>query len=411
MKGFQKLTFSYEALQTWFNALPIGKCRDITIPLTEAFNRVLSEDLVAKEDLPRFNRSAVDGFAVRSEDTTGASQTKPLLFRLTDEDALTDTAHRQAKQVWTGNPLPRGANAVVMLENTQKKGEKIEVWVQAAPFDNVSRKGEDIKKGEIAVKGGTRLKPYDLALLAALGYSEIKVVEKPKIAILATGNELAETGKERSPKQIFESNRIMLAAMCCELDAEPLDLGIAEDDVDQISARLQLALKVADAVITTGGTSVGGLDLVPEAVNKTGKPGVIVHGIAIRPAMPTALAVLDNKPVMILSGNPVAAITGFELFARPLICKLLGMPKEEQRPQVKVKMTKKITTALGRKNFVRVRVVSKNDEFFAEPVSSRGSGIISTMTKANAYVIVPENREGLAEGETVTAHLFADIQE
>jgi molybdopterin molybdotransferase len=410
LKGFEKLTYTYEALQTWFEALQIERCRETTIPLTEAYNRVLAEDVTAKEDLPRFNRSAVDGFAVRAEDTNGATQFKPLLFRLIDADELADTAHRQAKAVWTGNPIPKGANAVVMLENTKKRDEKIEVWVQAAPYDNISRKGEDLKKGETAAKAGTRLKPYHLGLLAALGRSEIKVVQKPKIAILATGNELAAAGTERGEKQIYETNRIMLSAMCTELDAEPLDLGIAKDDVNEISERITLGLKIADAVITTGGTSVGGLDLVPEAVNKTGKPGVIIHGIAMRPAMPTALAAIERKPVLILSGNPVAAIVGFEVFARPLICRMLGMKKEEPRPTLKAAITRKITTALGRKNFVRVRVFERNEDFFAEPVSARGSGAISTMTKANGFVIVPENREGLAEGETVVVHLFGNVE-
>ena len=198
MKGFQKLTFTYEALQTWFDTLQVKRCREITIPLTEAFNRVLADDAVAPEDLPRFDRSAVDGYAVRAEDTTGASQTKPLLFRLIEGDELADTAHREAKQVWTGNPIPKGANAVVMLENTKKVDPKMEVWTQAAPYDNISRKGEDIKKGEIAVHAGTRLKPYHLALLSALGNGEATVVENPKIAILATGNELGESwGKAR----------------------------------------------------------------------------------------------------------------------------------------------------------------------------------------------------------------------
>ncbi|MCW4011186.1 MAG: molybdopterin molybdotransferase MoeA [Candidatus Bathyarchaeota archaeon] len=410
LRGFQKLTFTYEALKTWFEALQIKPCRAITIPLTEAYNRVLAENAVADEDLPRFNRSAVDGYAVRAEDTTGASQQKPLLFRLTEEDELTDTAHRQAKQVWTGHPIPKGSNAVVMLENTKQVDPKIEVWKQAAPFDNVAREGEDIKKGEVAVEAGTRLKPHHLALLNALGKSEIEVVEKPKIAILATGNELAKVNEERNEKQIWESNRILLTAMCCELDAEPLDLGLVKDDVNEISEAITLGLKVADAVITSGGTSVGGLDLVPEAVNKVGKPGILVHGIALRPAMPTALAALEGKPVMVLSGNPVAAITGFEVFARPLICKLLGLKKEEPRPTVQATMTRKIATALGRKNFVRVRVTQKNGEFQAEPVSAKGSGNLSTMTKANGYIIVPENREGLAEKEKVTVNLFGDAE-
>ncbi|MFB3889532.1 MAG: gephyrin-like molybdotransferase Glp [Candidatus Bathyarchaeia archaeon] len=410
LRGFQKLTFTYEALQTWLDTLHVERCRETVIPLTEALGRVLAEDIVAHEDLPRFNRSAVDGYAVKAEDTKGATQQKPLLFRLTDQDELPQSGHREAKQVWTGNPLPKGADAVVMLENTQKRDEKMEIWTQAAPYDNVSRKGEDIKKGEVAAKTGTRLNPFHLGLLAALGHQEIKVIEKPRIAIIATGNELAETGTKRDEKQIYETNCIMLSAMCQALSAEPLDLGIAKDDVAEIAEKIQIALKIADAAITTGGTSVGGLDLVPEAVGKLGEPGIVVHGIAMRPAMPTALAIVERKPVLVLSGNPVAAIVGFEVFARPLICKMLGMPRTEPRPIVKATMARKVATALGRKNFVRVKVMLRNDDFYAEPISARGSGSITTLTRANGYVIVPENREGLTEGEVVTVHMFGSVE-
>jgi molybdopterin molybdotransferase len=407
LKGFQKLTSTDDALRTWFDILQIKRCREVTVPLHKALNRVLAEDIIAEEDLPRFDRSAVDGYALKSENTTGASQFKPAFLQITESDEIN---YKQAKQVWTGNAIPKGADAVVMLENTQKTDEEIEVWVQLAPGGNVSKKGEDVKKGETAAKAGTRLKPYHLGLIVALGNSEVSVSEKPKIAILATGNELAEVGSKAAENQIFESNKIMLSAMCRELDAEPVDLGIAKDDVNEITKKIRLGLSNSDALITTGGTSVGGLDLVPDAVNKLGKPGVVVHGVAIRPAMPTALAVLEGKPVMILSGNPVAAIIGFEVFARPLICKMLGMKKEEPRPTVKAVMARKVATALGRKTFVRVRVLQKNGDFHAEPVSARGSGSISTMTRGNGFVIVPENREGVPEGEPVTVHLFGNIE-
>ena len=410
MKGFQKLTFTYEALQTWLNALQIEEIKATTISLNEALNYVCAEDVVAKQDLPRSDRSAVDGFAVKSEDTTGTTQSKPLLFQLTAEEKLADAGPRQAKQIWTGNPIPKGANAIVMLENTKKTNGKIEVWSQATPYENISRKGEDIKKGEIAVKAGTRLRPQHMGLLAALGHSEIKVAQKPRIAILATGNELVEAGTQPEEKQINESNCIMLSTMCTELGTDPLNLGIAKDEIDDIKEKIQIGLKIADAVITTGGTSVGGPDLVPEAVNMIGKPGVVVHGVAMRPGMPTALAILDGKPVIVLSGNPVAAIVGFEVFGRPLICKMLGMKKEEQRPLVEASMERKVTAALGRKTFVRVRVVEKNGELIAEPISGRGSGAISTMTRGNGFVIVPENREGIAEKERVTVHLFAGLE-
>ena len=286
----------------------------------------------------------------------------------------------------------------------------IEVWTSVTPSENISKKGEDIQKGEVAVKAGTRLKPQHLGLIAALGIVEVKVVESPKIAILATGNELVEIGGKRREDQIFEVNRLILSALCRELDVEPVDLGIAKDDVEEIMGKIKKGFERVDIIITTGGTSVGVSDLVPEVVNKIGRPGVIVHGIAMRPAMPTALAVANGKPIVILSGNPVAAMIGFEVFARPLICRMLGLEREERRPVVKAKTTKRVSTVLRRKTFVRVHVLERNGEFFAEPISTRGSSLISTMTKANGYVVVPENKEGLEEGEAVSVYLFDNVE-
>ena len=407
LKGFQKLTLTDQALQSWLNALQIGKPNVSAVSLKDASGRVLSEDLIAREDLPRFDKSAMDGYALKTADSVGASQFKPATFQLTENQEITS---KQVRQVWTGNPIPKGANAVVMLENTRKYEGKIEVWSQLAPGDNVSKKGEDIKKGDVIAEAGVRLNPYHIGLAAALGYSQLKVVEKPKIAILATGNELAEVGTLLSGDLIYDSNKIMLSAVCRELGAETTDYGIAKDNVDEIADKIQKALKTQDAVITTGGTSVGGLDLVPDAVNKLGKPGVIVHGVALRPAMPTAIAMLEGKPVLILSGNPVAAIIGFEVFGRPMVCRLLGMSKTEPRPMLKATLARRVASALGRKTYVRVRVTLKGGEFYAEPVSAKGSGSISTQTQSNGFVIVPENREGVSEGETVIVHMFGSLE-
>jgi len=381
--------------------------KSVTVPLRQALNRVLAEDIIAEENLPRFDRSAVDGYAVRAEDTFEASQFKPKTLRITNED---EVGSKQAKQAWTGNPIPKGANAVVMLENTKQINRELEVWIPVTPGENISKKGEDVQRGETAVNTGTRLKPQHLGLIAGLGIAEVKVVEKPKIAILATGNELVNIGEKPQEDQVFEVNRLTLSALCRELDAEPLDLGIAKDNVEEILRKIRTGLELADVVITTGGTSVGVSDLVPEAVNKIGKPGVIVHGVAMRPAMPTALAMAHEKPIIIFSGNPVAAMIGFEVFVRPLIYKMLGLKQEERRPTVRAKITKRVSTALGRKTFVRVRVFQRSGEFFAEPISTRGSGVISTMTKANGYVVVPDNREGLEEGESALVHLFSSIE-
>ncbi|HSQ49291.1 MAG TPA: gephyrin-like molybdotransferase Glp, partial [Candidatus Deferrimicrobiaceae bacterium] len=387
--------------------LEIGKPNTELVLLQEALGRVLAEDLVAPEDVPRFDKSAMDGYAVRASDLAGATQFKPVVLELTEKAQI---AEKEARQIWTGNPIPKGADSVVMLENTQKNGDKVEVWNQLSPWTNVSKIGEDTKKGVISAKAGVRLNPYHLGLTAAFGITELRVTKNPQIAIITTGNEITELGTKRLEHQIFNSNKTMVAAMCRELGAEPVDLGIAKDNTEEISNKIRQALQSCDAVITTGGTSVGGLDLVPDAVNGLGKPGVVVHGVALRPAMPTAVAVLNDKPVLILSGNPVAAVIGFEVFGRALICRMLGMPQTEPRPVLSAKLVKRVTTALGRKNFVRVLVTQKNGELIAEPVSSKGSGSMSTMTQSNGYLIVEENREGVSEGETVTIHMFASVE-
>ena len=407
LKGFQKLTSVDKALRKLLEALKIQKPEAVSVPLDSALNRITARPIVAEEDLPRFDRSAVDGYAVKVGDTADASQFKPRKVTITDKDLI---GSGEAKQVWTGTPIPAGAEAVLMLENSKRTDDQIEVWTALAACENVSRRGEDVRKGKVAIETGVRLKPQHLGLLAALGRDRVEVFEKPRIAVLVTGNELAEVGGKRRGNQIFDTNKPALFALCRELGAEPIDLGIARDDLDEIVGKLKAGLEKAAAVISTGGTSVGVSDLVPEAVDRIGKPGVIVHGVAMRPAMPTALAVVHGKPVLVLSGNPVAAMIGFEVFARPLICRLLGLGKEEARQKLRAKMTRKTTSALGRRTFVRVHVHERNGEYFAEPISARGSGVISTMTRANGYVVVPESREGLAEEETVTVHMFSGIE-
>ncbi|MBE0512186.1 molybdopterin molybdotransferase MoeA [Candidatus Bathyarchaeota archaeon] len=404
LKGFEKLTNIDEALSTLVKKLKPERLKSEQIPIHTASGRITAEDVQAKNDLPPFDRSAVDGYAVKAQDTFGASQFNPKTLKLTENEVR----EGEARQIWTGTPLPRGADAVIMLEYTKRIEDKIEVVITVTPGGNVSRKGEDVQRGEVAIKAGTRLKPHHLGLLAALGTTHVNVVKKPKVAILSTGNELVELGHKPKPNQIVETNRLILSSMCQGLGAEPLDLGIAKDDLKEISAKIREGLEQADVVITTGGTSVGYPDLVPMAINQIGTPGVIVHGVAMRPGMPTALAILQGKPVFILSGNPVAAMIGFEAFARPLLLKLLGVEREP-RPTLKARVTRRVASALGRRVFLRVRVFERNGEFFAEPVRIKGAGVLSTMTKANGYVKIPENREGLEEGESVIVHLFDKI--
>lgn len=406
LKGFEKLTNIDEAFSTLLKKLEPERLGSERIPIPVSLGRVTAEDVIAERDLPPYDRSAVDGYAVKAQDTFEVSQFTPKILRLTENEVR----ENEARQIWTGNPLPKGADAVVMLEYTKRIQDKIEVGIAVTPGGNVSKRGEDVQRGEIAVKAGTRLKPHHVGLLAALGVTYVNGVKKPRVAILSTGNELVELGRKAKPNQIVDSNKLIFSSMCQELGAEPLDLGIAKDDLQEISTKIREGLQRADVVITTGGTSVGYPDLVPAAANQIGTPGVVVHGIAMRPGMPTALAVLRGKPVFILSGNPVAAMIGFEVFARPLILRLLGV-ESEPRPVLKAKLTRKVASALGRRVFLRVTVFGRDGEFFAEPVRIKGAGVLSTMTKANGYVVIPENREGLEEGESVIVHLFDKIGE
>jgi molybdopterin molybdotransferase len=411
LQGFQTLTTVDEALKKWLDAWPKKTPQLMVLSLTsgDVYGSVLAEDVIALDDLPCFDRSAMDGYAVRYHDSLTASQSCPVKLMIIGKD--TEVAVGQAKQVWTGNPLPKGADAVVMVENTVRDGDTLTIYSPLAPGINVIQRGEDVKKGQLIAKNGTRITPYIIGLIAALGYSSLKVYQKPKIAILATGNEIVAVGTQIGTHQIFDSNKLVLSVMCKELGAEPIDFGIAKDNIEAIAEKIRQALKVADALITTGGTSVGGLDLVPDAVNRVGKPGIIAHGLALRPAMPTGVAVLNDKPVMILSGNPVASIIGFEVFGRPAVCKLLGLNKVEQRLALKAVLSRKVSGVLGKKTYVRVLVKLTMGKLIVEPVSAKGPSAISTMTKSNGYVIIPENREGLKEGETVLVQMFGNIEQ
>jgi len=407
LKGFQKLVSVDKALKEFLSRVEFNPKTHV-IPLKTGLNRVLSQDIVSTRNLPGMDKSAVDGYALRASETLEATKSKPRSFQLVKSDSI---KNNETKQVWTGNPLPSGADAVLMLENVKMTRDKVEVYGPATRWENVSRMGEDIRQGQVAVRAGRRLRPQHLGLLAAIGFDEIRVFEKPKVAIVATGNELAELGRDLHESQIFDSNGLSLSALCAELGAEPNDLGIARDELEDISEKLRTGLNTSDAVVTTGGTSVGAPDLVPDAVNALGEPGIIVHGVAMRPGMPTALAVVSGKPLLVLPGNPAAAMLGFEVFGRPLISKLSGLQRTESRPLIEARMTKKVTVTLGRRNLVRVQVFLKKGEFCARPVSARGSGLISTMTEANGYVATMKNVEGIEEGEIVRVHMFDDLEE
>jgi molybdenum cofactor synthesis domain-containing protein len=403
LKGFEKLANVDDALNSFLRKLKPERLDSEQIPISDALGRVTAEDIQAKYNLPPFDRSAVDGYALRAKDTIGVSEFNTKTFKLTKDKVR----ENETRTIWTGNPLPEGANAVIMLEYTKKVEDKIEVEKTVTPGRNVSKEGQDVAEGDIAIESGTRLSPHHLGLLAALGKTHIDVVRKPKVAILATGNELVELGNKLEHGKIVETNRLIFSNICKEWGVEVLDLGLVKDESKEIGSKIKEGLEQADAIITTGGTSVGYPDLVPLVINQLGKPGIVVHGVAIRPGMPTALAILRGKPVFLLSGNPVAATVGFEVFVLPTLAQLLGI--YEIRPVVEAKIIRRVSGVLGRRVFLRVCVFERNGSFFAAPVRVSGSGVLTTMTKANGYVIIPENREGIEQEELVRVHLFSSI--
>ncbi|UCC33156.1 MAG: molybdopterin molybdotransferase MoeA [Candidatus Bathyarchaeota archaeon] len=405
LKGFQKLTSIDDALSIFLGKLKLKRRKPEKKQIDMALGRVTTEDIIADHDLPAFSRSAVDGYAVRAQDTFNASQLNPKALRLIIDERV---GKGETMEIWTGNPLPHGAEAVIMLEHTRRKDDGIEVWNPVTPGKNISKKGEDVRKGQIAVKAGTRLKPHHIGLLAALGVTNIEIAREPKVAILSTGDELVDLGHKLKANQVIDTNRLILSGMCHQLGATVVDLGITKDDHSEIDAKIREGIKKADMLITTGGTSVGHHDLISAAIDNLDSPGIVVQGIAMRPAMPTALAIIEGKPIIVLSGNPVAAMIGFEVFARRLILELMGI-KREPRPMLRARLTRKVPSVLGRRVFLRVRVSEEDGEFLAKPIRIKGAGILSTMTEANGYVVIPEDREGLDKGESVIVHLFDRI--
>ena len=413
-RGFKEATRIEEARRIFYDALPTISLPSETISLQGSLNRILAEDVGADASVPAFEKSAMDGYAVVAEDTFGSSQTNPSLLKLVGESKIGELPTKTLRKgetiaIATGAPVPQGANAVVMVENTKRLDTgDVEMCTAVTPGENISHIGEDVKQGTVVLERGRKLKPPDLGLLVALGRETVSVVRRPKVAILSTGNEVSESGPVTSGR-IVDVNRPVLIAMVEECGGVPLDLGIAKDDAEEISKKLKRGLTSADLVLVTAGTSVGKGDLVPDVINALGKPGMLVHGIAMRPSLPTGLAVVNGKPIVSLPGLPVSAMIAFSTFVQPLILRMLGTEQDPQ-PMIRARATKRIVGVPGFRTFIRVLVREKEGKLFVEPLRAPGSGILTTLTRANGMVVVPENVEGYDEGAEVEVQLFRPVE-
>ncbi|HID43723.1 MAG TPA: molybdopterin molybdotransferase MoeA [Archaeoglobaceae archaeon] len=410
-KGFSKHVTVDEALKKFFSRIELKKPEKELIFLTEAVNRILAEDIISEFNIPHFDRAAVDGYAVRAEDTFGASFDNPLLLKIVDKVEIGEKRHVkigkwEAVRIATGGKMPEGSNAVVMIEYTKRINGSVEIYRSVTPNENVSVLGEDVKAGEIILKKGTVLKPQDVGMFAASGRKMVEVLKKPVVSVFSTGDELVDAGENLEEGNIVDTNRYAILSALKMLGCDVIDLGISKDIGEEIKSRIEKGLRNSDMVIVSGGTSVGEKDLLPEIISELGE--IVVHGVATKPGMPAGLAKVENKPVVMLPGFPVAALVAFYNFVPPILEKMLDACIWERR-YVKAIASRRIPSKEGVRTFTRVVLRKTEKGYLADPVRTSGSGILSSMVKSHGFAIIPEESEGIEEGDEIEVLLLREV--
>ncbi len=394
--GFQRDTPYAEAKQQFLDHLsPLN--RSETVDIASARGRVLAEDVTAQRNVPHYDRTAMDGWAVRSDDTHGASPRNPRELVVSESGPVADG---EAVRVHTGSAVPEGADAVVMIEDSDRHGDRLEVHTAVAEGRHVGAAGEDIEAGDIALQAGATITPSAIALFASLEVSSISVYERPSVAVIPTGEELVETSP--APGEVIETNGLMVTQYVESWGADANYRDIVTDDPAALEDAL-LADLDADLLITTGGSSVGARDYLPEVVEDIGD--LIVHGVAVQPGHPVGLGLIDETPLAMLPGYPVSCVVNAHLFVRPAI-RTLGGYRELPDPTREVELTEKITSTDGRRTITRVTLEQVGDTWLATPTMTSGAGILSSMAQTDAIVVVPESVEGYDQGATVTAEIW-----
>lgn len=388
-------------IQEYFNKYyePEGE----EIPIENSNGRVVFEDIYAKIDFPPFDRALKDGFAIKSEDSFGASEENPKVLKVID--ALEAGSYSKktvenglAVEISTGSPLPEGADSVLMFEYSLKNGDEVELYTSVTPTQDVGKKGSDVKDGNLLIKKDTVLSASKIGVLAAQGFTTVKVYKKPNISIISTGNELTELGEELKPSKIYDVNSYMIKNAVESIGANGTIKGIVKDDYDQLKSKILECLEEYDILICSGGTSAGVGDVLKHVLDEIGE--VKLHGIAVQPGKPTILGVIGEKLVIGLPGNPVSSLVIFNVFVAPAIRSLLGL-KESSLKKVEGKLTKRIHSAIGREQYQLV----KYDDGKVEPIF-KDSGAIFSLARADGYVNVSKNTELVEEGEIVEVNLF-----
>ena len=378
------------------------------VPLAAAAGRVAAEAVISAVEVPAFSRATMDGYAVRAGDTFGASAYNPIFLALAGEampgrPPAGEVGPGSAFRIMTGAPLPAGANAVLPAEDAGEEGERVAVRAAVPGGRNVGRVGEDVRRGDEVIPAGRRLLPQDLGLLSSVGRSRVMVHRRPRVRLVVSGNELLPPGTPPEGTRIADSNSPMLAALV------ERDGGVVEElcrlPDDEAALRDALARPGADVIVTAGAASVGREDRVPLLVAELGDQRV--HGVAMRPSSPTGVGRIGGVPVLLLPGNPVSCLVAYDFFAGPVIRRLGGLPSALPYPRVVLPLAGGLVSQIGRTDCARVRVRAGR----VEPVAIGGAAVLSSVTGADGFVIVPPESEGFPEGHTVEVHLYRPREE
>ncbi len=402
MRGFHSRTPVETALE-WIDR-EVALLESETVELTEAHGRVLAADVVSPIDVPAFDRSAMDGFALKADETIGAGDYNPLSFQVVGvsmpgQPFAGTVGTSQAVRIMTGAPLPDGVDAVIPAEFAHERDGTVEIMSAAASLKHVGRIGEDVSAADRLLHVGHRLRPQDVGLTASIGISEVDVVRLPRVRMVITGNELAEPGSERGAYQIFEANSHIVRGLI-ERDGAILESRVrCQDDRDSIHAAI--TSPDADVVLVSGGSSVGSEDHAPNIVREAGE--LPIHGIAMRPSSPAGVGRIGASIVCLLPGNPVSCLCAYDFFAGRAIRQLGGLNPDWPYPKVRGLLTSKIVSQIGRVDYCRVRMTANG----IEPVALSGASILSSTTRAHGFVIVPSASEGCAAGTEIEAFCYS----
>jgi putative molybdopterin biosynthesis protein len=411
-KHFLAVVSKEEAERRWYAALEPKPLGTESVALEDAHGRTLGADVIATIDLPPFDRAVVDGFAVQARDTFAAEEGTPVSLGLEpkaiaagdDARGVEITAGR-AVEVATGAPVPRGANAVVMVEHSERRPGRVLLERAATPGEGIQLAGSDVRRGETILRRGDRLGARETCVLAALGIARVSCFKKPRVAVISTGDELVQPGvSPLAPGQIYDSNARLVADLVREHGGEPTVLGRARDDLQELREILGKSREF-DVVVLSGGTSKGAGDLTFRLVDELGAPGILVHGVALKPGKPTVLAAWDRTPVVILPGFPTSCAITFDVFVKPLVRTLAGLERTDARATKEVRLAATAPAGQGRHEYVLCHLVARGPELWAFPLL-KGSGSVAAFAQADAFIEVPPNRERAERGELFRATVF-----